>query len=313
MRSLYKYLSLLAIISFILLSSCSINKFAVNILANTLSSGEGTVFTGDDDPELIGDALPFALKMYESLLEQTPENTGLLLTTGTGFIMYANAFVHTPAGMLPDAEYEKKEQMLRRAKRLYLRGRAYVLRALELRHPGFNDFIEKDQMDQALEPTTVDDVPFLFWASAGWMGAFSTDTFDIGLLITVPRAFALMKRALELDETYGNGSIHDFLISYYGSIPEAMGGSEEKARYHFQKAVEYSKGLTASPYIALATGVSVKNQNVEEYQNLLNKALAIDPEVSLENKLSNILSQRKARWLLDHLEDYFLLYLEEEF
>ena len=85
-----------------------------------------------------------------------------------------------------------------------------------------------------------------------------------------------------------------------------MGGSEEKARYHFKKAVELSKGLTASPYVALASTVSVSNQNVKEFTELLNKALAIDVSKKTGNRLANIIAQRKARWLLDHREDRIL-------
>ena len=91
-----------------------------------------------------------------------------------------------------------------------------------------------------------------------------------------------------------------------------MGGSQEKARYHFEKAVEYSGGLSPSPYVALASTVSVANQDVEEFQQLLGQALAIDPEDNTDNRLQILLSQEKARWLLGHVEDFFLVDLGEE-
>jgi hypothetical protein len=51
--------------------SCSLNRMAVRAVADALTSDGGSeVFTGDDDPELVGDALPFAVKMYESLIDQ---------------------------------------------------------------------------------------------------------------------------------------------------------------------------------------------------------------------------------------------------
>ena len=90
-----------------------------------------------------------------------------------------------------------------------------------------------------------------------------------------------------------------------------MGGSEEKARRHFKRAIELSKGLKASPYVALASSVSVKNQNIKEFTDLLNKALAIDVNVRLENRLANIMAQRKAQWLIDHREDRFLSDIKE--
>jgi len=53
----------------LLLSGCSIKKMAMNMVGNALTGDGGTVFLSDNDPELVGDALPFAIKMYESLTE----------------------------------------------------------------------------------------------------------------------------------------------------------------------------------------------------------------------------------------------------
>mgnify|MGYP006309743197 CR=1 FL=1 len=98
---------LLVLLPVFLFGSCSIQKMAVGAVADALGGGTtgGTSLTGDNDPELVGDALPFALKLYEILLEETPEHTGLLLTTGMGYVMYANAFVWTPADMMSDWEF----------------------------------------------------------------------------------------------------------------------------------------------------------------------------------------------------------------
>ena len=296
----------------VVLASCSLNKLAVKMLAKTLSSGDSTVFTGEEDPQLVADALPFAMKFYESLLEQTPENEDLLLTTGSIFTMYANAFIQSPASMLPESEYEQQQQMLARAKKMYLRSRGYLLRALELRYPGFGEDLRGNDLEQALAPMVVEDVPLLFWTSASWLGAFSTDTFDMELLLNLSKPIAVLNRALELDESWSQGMIHDTLISIYGSLPEAMGGSQEKARHHFEKAVEYSGGLSPSPYVALASTVSVANQDVEEFRQLLAQALAIDPADNPDNRLQILLSQEKARWLLGHIEDFFLVDLKED-
>jgi predicted anti-sigma-YlaC factor YlaD len=270
-------------------------------------SGGGTVFTGEEDPQLVADALPFALKLYESLLEQVPDNQELLLTTGSIFAMYANAFIQTPAGMLPETDFEQKQEMLKRAKLLYLRGRGYVLRALELRHAGFQARLQGGELEKVLAGMKLQDVPYLYWAAASWMGAFSTDPFDMEMLLTLTRPLALMSRAFELEPGYNKGAIHEFYISVYGSLPASLGGSQDKARFHFGRAVELAGGLTAGPYVALATAVSVPTQNAAEFRELLGKALAIRLEDSPENRLVNILSQQKARWLLAHIEDFFLL------
>ena len=180
-------LILAAALSLLAAGGCSLQRLAVNAVAGMLSSsGSSTVFTGEDDPQLVADALPFALKLYESLLGSTPENTELLLATGSMFAMYANAFVQTPAGMLPSTEYQQRLEMTARAKKLYLRGRDYCLKALELRHPGLRALLEADN-PSALAKTGPEDAPYLYWSAASWMGAFSAEPFDMELLLSLKR------------------------------------------------------------------------------------------------------------------------------
>jgi predicted anti-sigma-YlaC factor YlaD len=71
--------------------------------------------------------------------------------------------------------------------------------------------------------------------------------------------------------------------------------------------VELSGGLAASPYVSFAQTFPVQNQEAERYRRLLEKALAIDVDRNPANRMLNIISQRKARWLLDHMEDTFII------
>ncbi|MBN1697421.1 MAG: TRAP transporter TatT component family protein [Spirochaetales bacterium] len=291
----------------VLCFSCSINRLAVSVVADMLSGEESTVFTGDNDPQLIGDALPFALKLYESLLEADPDNTELLLSTGKAFCLYAFAYVVSPAEMLPDDEYEKKEAALLRAKKLYLRGRHHLMHALSILNKDFYAAFSEDNHEKALSCIKGKHLPWLYWAGAAWLGAVTTDPFDVELMIDYPVAVGFILKVVEMDESYDNGSPHELLISYYGGIPAEMGGSEEKARFHYEQALRYSEGLKAGPHLALATSVCVTRQYPREFRELLNKVLSIDVSEETENRLLNILAQQKAEWLLEHIEDFFIL------
>ncbi|HUP45598.1 MAG TPA: TRAP transporter TatT component family protein, partial [Thermoanaerobaculia bacterium] len=55
-----------------------------------------------------------------------------------------------------------------------------------------------------------------------------------------------------------------------------------------------------------AEALSVPDQNRQEFSELLERALAIDPDARPEWRLQNILAQRRAAWLLAHHEDLFL-------
>jgi len=290
-------------------NNCSIKKMAMNQVANALtsaSSGSGNVFTSDNDPELVGDALPFTIKMYESLMVSAPWHMGLKLQTGKLYIMYANAFLQTPADMMADVQMEEQEFLMKRAKNLYLRGRDILTHAIDKKYPGFLSGLNAKNYEQALAPLTKKDTDFLYWGAAGWLGAFALDPFDMKLGMTVPGASAMMQRVLELAPGYQQGAIHDFYVLYYGAMPDYMGGDFNKAREHFKKAVAASGGKSTSPYLSLATTVSVQEQNLNEFKELLNNVLAVDVDADPDNRLVNILNQRKARWLLKHADNFFL-------
>jgi predicted anti-sigma-YlaC factor YlaD len=289
------------------MTGCSIKKLAINSIASALSGEGSLVFSGEDDPELVGDALPFALKLYESLLEQSPDNVPLAVATGKTFVMYAFAFVQSPAEKLGNAELATKKKEMLRAKKLFLRGRDYVFSGLDKRYPGFSDQVKKGSVDSALARVDITDTTALYWAGLSWMGAITADQFDFGMLLGLKRAVKLIDKVASYNDAFGLGSIHEFYISYYGSMPASMGGNEQKARQHYARAVELSQGKTASPHVALAAAVAVKNQNADEFRLLLGKALEVDVSKRDANRLTNIISRRKAQWMLDHIDDYILI------
>jgi len=154
------------------LPSCSLKTMAVKTVANTLSK-TGDVFTRDDDPTLVGDALPFALKLYESLLESVPNHVPLLVSTCGGFTQYSYAFVEAEANTLDSSKHDEARELGDRALKLYLRGRGYCLRAIDARFgAGTRDALLRDPTT-ALAKARVGDVPLLYWTAASWGSAIS--------------------------------------------------------------------------------------------------------------------------------------------
>ena len=309
------FLSLLCLLP--LLASCSINKMAMRSISDALTGpGSSDVFTGDSDPKLVGDALPFAIKMYEALLSQNPDHQGLLLTTGSLFVMYANAYVQGPAEMLdPIYDYEEQNADKDRAKKLYLRGYDYLSSALEKKFPGFGKARAEDgSLDAFLKKCKKEDVPLLYWTVAGGLAAYSIDVFDFSLGSSIPEWGAMIARAYELDPDFNNGAIDDFYIQYYASLPESLGGDKAKAELHFRRAVEKTHGQAAGPYVSYAMSVCKPAQDYDAFKENLEKALAIDPDADPSSRLVNILAQRRARHLLDTAYEHFsfLPYNDEE-
>jgi predicted anti-sigma-YlaC factor YlaD len=275
---------------------------AVKTVANTLSE-TGTVFSGDEDPALIRDAVPFALKLYESLLESIPNHGPLLVATCSSFTQYSFAFVETEADVIGEGRHDEAKALRDRALKLYLRAREYCLRAMEVRFKGIRQKLLADPVP-ALAKAEKKDVPMLYWTAASWGAAISLGLDRPDLAIDFPTVRALADRALALDETWNDGALHELMISL-DSLPEALGGNVARARQHFDRAVALQKGLSAGPYVALATGVSVPAQDRTEFESLLKKALAVDPEKAPANRLATLITQKRAQALLDQVDSRF--------
>lgn len=295
---------LLAFIILTTLSSCS--RIIVNKVSDALSgTGEGSVFTRDNDPELMRDALPLALKMYEALLDANPEHVELHRATASAFVSYSYAFIQFPADTLPTSDISKKKQMLQRSKKMYIRAREYALDGLELQYPSFRKGLSANS-DSTLALVEKEDVSMLYWAGMAWFGAFTADKFDMKLALSVPKAVKIMKRVEALDPDFGNGALDEFFISFYGAMPKSMGGDVEKAKHHFERAVTLSKGKSAGPYTAYATAVMIPAQDRTQYEALLKKAKKIKPHEVQDELLYRTIQHEKAVWYLNHIDDYFI-------
>lgn len=284
-------------------SGCSIKKLAVNKLGDAIA-GAGTTYARDDDPELVREALPFALKLIESLLAETPRHEGLLTAAAGGFTQYAYAYVQQDADEAADEDYYRSEELRARARKLYLRARDYGLRGLELSHEGFGEAIRKEPAGAAAG-MSAEEVPLLYWTAAAWGLAIAVSKDDPDLIADIPSVEAMIRRALALDESYEKGALHEFMISFEGGRSEAMGGSLSEARKHYERAVELSSGLKASPYVTYAETVSVANQDRAEFVSMLERAAEVDPGAAPEYRLANLVMQRRARWLLGRADLLF--------
>jgi tetratricopeptide (TPR) repeat protein len=240
----------------------------------------------------------------ESILAATPRHVGLLTTLAQSFTEYGYAYVQSKSEYIADSDYERSKELNLRAKNLYVRARDYGLRGLDVRHDHFSQLLMTDPK-AAVAKANKDDMDLLYWTGLSWMAAISIGKNDPELVSDVPQAEALIYRAYELNPDYDEGSLHDFLITYEGGKPAMMGGSEKKAKEHFDRALVLNHGQSASTYVNWAEAVDEKTQNREEFEEMLNKALAIDPDKRLSNRLVNLITQKRARWLLAHEDSIF--------
>jgi len=286
-----------------LVSACSVRSMAVNKIGDALAE-TGSNFASDEDPELIGEAIPFGLKTMEGLLESSPKHEGLLLAACSGFVQYAYGWVQMEGDMAEARDLARATELRERARKLYLRARGYGLRGLEVDFAGLREALARDPK-AALVRARREHVPLLYWTAMAWGGAMSLKVNDSEVSADQPIVEALARRALELDEGWGLGSIHEFFVNWE-SARSTIGGSTEKAREHYEKALLFSKGRRAFPYLTYAESVSVAKQDKAQFQELLEKALAIDVSQPDDQRLANLLAQKRARWQLGRLDELFV-------
>jgi len=283
---------------------CSMKRLAVNKLGDALASG-GSTFASDDDPELIKAAVPFSLKLMESLLNENPKHRGLLFATSSGFTQYGYAFVQQEADELESEDLTKARQMQARARRLYVRARDYGLRGLETRHAGFTQSLHDDPKAACAKMHKAD-VPLLYWSAVSWAAAISVSKDHPDFVADLPEVEAMIDRALVLDEGWDSGAIHGFLIAFEMGRATGEGDRATRARMHFDRAVELSGGKLAGPYVSLAESVCVEQEDRAQFEKLLHQALAINPDENPPTRLANLIMQRRARWLLSRMDKLFL-------
>lgn len=295
--------TLLLLVPVVLAVGCSPRAYIVHRMADSVSGG-GELFSADDDPDLVRDAAPFALKADEYLLSQNPEHRGLLLSLCRGFTQYAVAFVWQ--GALEAGDRRVAEAGRERARHLFLRAMEYGVRGLSAAAPGFRERLDGDPQ-AAAAMVGREEVPLLYWTAASWSLAIASSPNVPSMLADLPRCEALMRRALALREDYDAGAIHEYFVAFEGGRPEAMGGSVEKARRHFGRAMELAAGMRVSPMVTFAETVSVRTQNRAEFLDLLGRALSFDARNGPSRyRLANLVAQRKAKWLQGRVDELFL-------
>jgi predicted anti-sigma-YlaC factor YlaD len=282
-------------------------SFISNKLADTLSA-PGKTYARDDDPELVRAAVPFVMKTMEQLHESVPKHVALSEALARTFVSYAVAFVGDDADRLAEKDMATARGIYAREKRLALRAFRYGLDGLAEVIPGSRPIFEngsREERDRILKNARKEHVGLLYWTAAALGSAISADKGDMKLVGQLPLVEQMMHRALELDDSYEDGSIHEFYLTWYAAHPKAEGGGPDKAREQLEKARALSQNKKLAPLVSFAEAVAVDQQNKAEFMKLLQEVLAFDVDSAPDFRLANVLAQRRARWLVSRVSDLF--------
>ena len=276
---------------------------AIDTLGDALASG-GSVYEADADAMLVGDALPFSLKLLDSLIAESPRHRGLLVAGSRAYLLYAYGYVGFEADRVARQDVDRAKPVRDRTRDLALRSHGYALRGLELRHPGLAAGVAADA-DAALRAVTdARDVDLLYVAAASLAVAIGNAKADAALLARLPEVDALLARALALDEAWNDGALHELAVSWQAARP---GMSDRRAiDAHYERALALSRGTRAALFVAYAEAVAVRDQDHKLFDSLVARALAVDAEARPQERLQDALAKARARWLAGQADHLFV-------
>jgi TRAP transporter T-component len=242
------------------------------------------------DLRLIREGMPAYLLLMDGMVEAWPGNDRLLIAAAQGYSSYAS--------LLGDQEKEY-------ARDLYGKARKYALKSLEAR--GLKRPVETpfDDFKEGLKQLGKKDVPFIFWTAACWASWISLNLESMEALAELPRVEWMMRRVLELDETFYYGGSHLFMGIWFASRPKGFGGDLKTAQQHFLKALELGEGKFLMAYVYYANDYARKAMDQDLFRSLLQKVQGTPADISPDLTLLNTVAKKKAEELMTHMDEYF--------
>ena len=289
------------------MAGCSFTRFTARQTAAMIARAT-PAYDRETDLELAEQAIATNLKLLEGLLEVTPDNPELLLLASSSFARYAFGFIEGEIDVADErSELEEKERQVLRAVDFYERARKYGLRLLSRSRKNFPEILERDldELSTELEHLDQEHVPALFWMAYAWGGIINLQQDKPARIAELPGVELMMKRVLELDESFYFGGPHLFMGVYFGSRPRMLGGHPEKARQHLLRAVELTSGKYLMAKFLLARYYAVPIQDRVLFENTLKEIIDAPADLFPEQALANRIAKRNAEHWLKRADQLF--------
>lgn len=287
------------------LSGCSLQKLTANQTADALYSGQ-IALESEPDIQFAKDAMPGSLKTVETFLHSSPENKKFLEMLAKGYFSYAFAFIEwdLEVAQFGMADEEVVETLNRRAVIHYNRAREYGWRLLD------NEAVKKaaeagDEaaLDAALAKLDEDDVPGIFWVGYAWGSAINLSQDDPDMVAQLGIVEKMLRRSMDLDDTYFFGGVHLFFGVFYASRPKMAGGDPEKAKYHFELAMKrYGNENLLVPYLG-ARFYATATQDAALFKSMLNRVVSANVDPYPQLRLNNEVARQRADFWLKNSDE----------
>ena len=278
-------------ITAVLATGCNTTRFMANSMEPMMHKMNAAI-NKNPDMDLVRDAMPAGLIQLDGLIEASPDNSAFLVRGAEAYNGYSFVFVE---------DHDRS-----RARLLYHRAFNYALRALK-QNKAFADAFDGPlpEFEKALGSFGKADVPALFWAANSWLSWVGTNVDDPEIFLAIPKIRLMLKRSVELDETYKYGAAHAILGVLHAARPPAFGGEPEMAKAAFDRAFEISDRRVLLFYLSYAQHYAYQIQDRQLYEQTLQTIIDAPDDLLPEAAFINAAAKRKAKRLLKNIERIF--------
>jgi hypothetical protein len=291
----------------LLTSGCSIQSFAIGQAGGIAADSVGHM-RGFWDYEIAGQGNAAGIMQLEGLYGFDPDNEDLGLVLCAAYVGYGFGWLEVMAEKAEDAgDYDGAARQRHRTELLYTRARNVALNVLRNRDDGIDEALKAKpkQLKAYLEDHYSDreDAAPLFWVAASW-GALLSMSEDMSLAMDLPAIIALVDRVIELDEGYEGAGALVFLGGFNSQFPAQFGGSTEKGKAYFERALKLTGRRAHQVQLNYARFYAVTVNDKELYVSLLNEIIKA-PDQGSDVRLANKIARIRAELLLSKVDQIF--------
>jgi tetratricopeptide (TPR) repeat protein len=233
--------------------------------------------------------LELAIGLWEASLAGKPEDVATLARLSRAHYLLADGFLRKP---------EDKPAYLQHMET----GTAYGERGLAAASPAFKAKVKDGQkVEEAIKLVGREGLEPMYWYVVN-LGKWARAKGLAALLGNKDRAFGVMSRALELDETFFNGAPHRYFGVYWSLLP--VGRDLDKSRKHFEKSLAIAPNY-AGTKVLMAESYAVKKQDRALFERLLGEVEAMPDDALPGLEPETRIEKQKAREMKAKADDLF--------
>ena len=253
-----------------------------------------------EQPKLVSVYFERKIEKLEKAKSPDLDSQRLLIRTK---VEYGFGIIMEQANRLIDEDYSLAMAKYEQANKIFSEARDSGISIISKKYPNLKKWLNKE----ASIDFNADDMNDIYWLAASIGGCISSSRGNPFELINLPNVGRLLRTGIDINPEWENGSFYSAMISFTttrSDLNEIM--LRDSVDYYFDKAVLYSDGKDAGPYLTYAESIHKPFQERKNFVDKLNYVINMENKPNNEFELTNLLAKSRAKWLLARTDEYFL-------